>query len=239
MRTAAYICAFLIPVGVVSAAGESPANCSADRVQLSGFVSENSKHLSLEGAPPVPVEGVVVTLACTRGEDGSLQACRAACASEGATSPFLAAAMKRATTVRFMPMPRPGATAPGESFMSDWKILPSDRFTLAPVDLSRGDQVVFTAEPRGQDLHRFYPSEALELEQEAVLDVACMVREDLRAECPHIVVTLSRGNDEDIKHEFEDAARDIARIFRVAPQTKDSKSPVGTWFRKRIRFVLE
>jgi hypothetical protein len=106
-----------------------------------------------------------------------------------------------------------------------------------PVDLRRADQLVFDADPQATDLALRYPLSALRDGVEAKVDVTCVVRPDLTADCPHIAVGTT--GDERMVRAFRRASWSIARLFRLAPQTKDGKSPVGIWFRKTISFKLQ
>lgn len=244
MRAGLCSLAVVVLAGVAMADAESQA-CTWGKVPLEEFVvteglSENLKHLSLDGAPEIPSEGVRIPVTCTIDKDGAFQSCVAACAEmgAGAVSRFLPVVLRRASAIRVAPTNRSGGATAGATTTVVWTIEPNDRFTAAPVDLTRGDQLVFAQEPQRMDLARFYPWPALGREMEAALDIACVVRSDLAVDCPHIVVRLASGADEELKAAFEDAGRRIARLFKLAPTTKDGKSAVGTWFRKRIRFKI-
>jgi hypothetical protein len=228
---------------VAAAAGDTTSACKRGDTRPSELIfqtgtTENLRHLSLDGAPEVPQAGVVVAVTCTVGKSGSLESCAIACA-DAAAAPFGPAALKRMATVSVREVLRSGAPSSGATTTIDIRFAPTDRFTAAPIDLSRGDSLIFTADPKGKEWTRFYPIRAIRAESEAVLDIACVVREDLSADCPHIAVNVTNDEDGALRPEFEHAARQIARMFRVAPQTNDGNSPFGIWFRKRMRFVLQ
>ena len=225
---------------VAAAAEEAPeAKCVDDEAQRRDFVvvesfSENLQHISMEGVSDVPADGVSVEVKCTIDNDGRFAACRAGC-NDAKAAPFVAVALKRAAAVRVETKSRGGNSLIGVTVMAGFKIFPEDRLKVASVDFTRGDQLVFASVPTKDDLLRVYPSSAAESEVEAMVDMACVVQEDLSVQCPHGVV-FSRG--ERWIDPFEKAAKRVITHFRLAPQTKDGKSPVGIWFRRKVRFVL-
>jgi hypothetical protein len=243
MRTVAYVAALIALSGVSAASDSEKQVCNrgdtpiGDLVVYAGF-SENLRHHSLDGAPAIPDSGVVVPVTCTVAKDGSLSACNTACA-DPAVAPYAVAALARTRPIRVRETLNGGGASAGRTTTINIRFAPTDRFTLAPLDFMRGDLLILTGDPKGKDLARFYPIRAMRDEAEAVLDVACVVREDLSADCPYVAASVTRDYEGNLKPAFEHAARRIAKEFRVAPQTSDGRSPIGIWFRKRIRFVLQ
>ncbi|MEQ1863142.1 MAG: hypothetical protein ABL996_00655 [Micropepsaceae bacterium] len=197
------------------------------------------RHISLDGAPPVPSDGVRIVLHCTIGKnEGRMQDCTAACPCGDAGAPFVPAALKRADAVRVLETTRSGRSTAGARAAFEIFIVPSDKFENPTVDFSQGDRLTFTIEPNGSDFGQHYPRRALDRDVEAFIELGCVVRDDLGVECPDIRVYSARNDDTEIVDGFTRAAKTIADRFRAAPLTKDGKSAVGIGFRKRIRFKL-
>jgi hypothetical protein len=97
--------------------------------------------------------------------------------------------LQRATAVRVGTTSKKGEPIAGKRLALDTVIHPLDRFSNATVDFSRSDQLTF--DRTVNEARPPYPRRALDLEQEGIVDLGCIVQPDLSAACPDVrVMTL-------------------------------------------------
>jgi TonB family protein len=91
--------------------------------------------------------------------------------------------------------------------------------------------VTWLEQPNGRDYARYYPSRAMDREQEGRVTLDCLVSADGRISC-------SVTSEDPPNWGFGEASLRIARHFRVAPQTADGRATTGGRIRRTIVWRL-
>jgi hypothetical protein len=204
-------------------------------------VTPNISHTSLDGAPDVPDQGVRVSLTCVI-RDNALVNCVPDEHMTAVENAFISTALKRVRSIEVGPATRSGDSAAGRRSLVVVTIKPTDRFKGSSIDFSDGDLLSYDCRPSARDIERLYPRQAIYGDVEALVDLACQVNATLSFDCPDIRVELlsasARGDADDMKALFTDAAQHVMSLYRVAPRLANGKAAVGSGVRQRIRFVL-
>ncbi|HEY4125314.1 MAG TPA: hypothetical protein VGM36_11920 [Rhizomicrobium sp.] len=187
-------------------------------------------HHSLDGAMP-PAQPMNVALDCQIDDsDGHLGDCVADAKSDPAAAPYVSAALQRATDYRVADKTTGGKWTPGENTIATLRIAASDRRDGLKVDASKQELLKFLAQPRAEEMVRFYPRDALTAGVGADIQVGCVVQTDFSVVCPEI-----SAPDGAYQAQFRAAASQLVTLYRVAPTLTDGTSAVGTGFRATLK----
>ena len=199
-------------------------------------------HVSLDGAPAVPTEGVVVTLTCVIEVD-SLSNCVPEGQMTDVQKSFVSTALKRIRAVRVGPTTNADVPVSGRRTTLEIHIGPTDKFPDSKIDFSNGDLILYDQKPTIADINRFYPRIAVSANVEALVDLACMVNSDHSLGCADGRGNLLGEPDPDdtnaLKAAFADAAHHVLAQYHVSPLLQSGQSSTGTGVRHKIRFKLE
>lgn len=199
-----------------------------DKLQVTHAIGIGARHHSLDAAPAPPAGGVEVALACEIRDNGTL-ACNGDAGS--ATSPFLAAAKFRAGDMRVGRRTRDGRWTPGERTALVLKIMPEDRRTVGPVDVSKASLLQFA--DRSWVMTRF-PTAAMDLEISAIVFAGCVVQTDGSPICPELRVEPPK-----LEAEFIAAMLPHILAVRYAPKLTNGDSSLGVGVRLQYEFKSE
>lgn len=184
-------------------------------------------HHSLDAAPTPPAGGVEVPLACDIRDNGTL-----ACKSDSpSVPPFLAAARFRAGDMRVARRTRDRRWTPGERTSLVFKIMPEDRRTVGPVDISKASLLQLT--DRSWVASRF-PRDAIDLNLSATVFVGCVVQTDGSPICPELKVEPPK-----LEPEFIAAMLPNVLAARYAPKLTNGETSLGVGFRMQYEFKTE
>lgn len=201
-----------------------------DDLVFSAVPGSGRLHHSLDGVavPPAPVD---LSFDCTVDDlDGHLDECTLRDSAQ--SEPYLNAAMQRLSDYRVTDKTRSGKWTPGERTTATLRIAASDRRDGLVVDASKQGQLVFTAQPRTEEMVRYYPREAMAAGAGSDVSVGCVVQADLTAVCPEIAVSPGP-----YQAAFRAAAAQIVTLYRAAPALRDGSSAVGTGFRATLNLL--
>jgi len=182
-------------------------------------------HHSLDAAPPPPPQGVDVPLSCTIG--GVLN-CREGAGVPNAVRPFVGAAIARTAKMRVPRRLRDGRWTTGELTMPRIRIMPGDRRTVGPIDVSKSSLLRWIGEPRFG-----MPKIADHLPDGFVAKVSarCVVQTDGSLICPEIVA-LTEPHAE----EFRAAALSSLLNLQSEPRLTNGEPSAGTGYNIEIEY---
>jgi|GEM_PF-6351957 len=231
-----------------AAADNKPAQCVI-RIALSDYVKRPRKgdvrfddlvfsavpsigrlHHSLDGVA-LPGSPVDLSFDCVVDDlDGHLDACKPETREAGEA--LIAAGLQRLGDYRVTDKTRSGKWTPGEHTVAKVHIAASDRRDGLVVDASKQGQLVFAAQPRTEEMVRFFPRAAMADGVGSELSVGCVVQTDYSVICPELAVSAGAHSAA-----FRAAGAQIVTLYRAQPVLRDGSSSVGAGFRATISLL--
>lgn len=189
-------------------------------------------HHSLDGVAP-PAQAVNVALDCAIDDaDGHLGGCVPDQHNDPIAAAYVNSALERVNDYRIADKARGGKWTPGENTVAVLTISAADRRDGLRVDASKQDLLKFTAQPRQEEMVRFYPHDAMDAGAGTEMQFGCVVQADLSAVCPEISIPAGP-----FQAQFRAAASQLVTVYRVAPALSDGSSSVGTGFRTTLKLA--
>lgn len=203
---------------------------SFDDLVFSAVPSIGRLHHSLDSVA-LPGSPVDLSFDCVVDDlDGHLGACTPV--SREAGEALIAAGLQRLSDYRVADKTRSGKWTPGEHTIAKVHIAASDRRDELVVDVSKQGQLVFAAQPRTEEMVRFFPRAAMADGVGSELSVGCVVQTDYSVVCPQIAVSAGVH-----AQAFRKAAAEIVTLYRAQPTLRDGSSSVGAGFRATISLL--
>jgi hypothetical protein len=197
-------------------------------------------HYSLEGLA-LPAKGATLIGDCRLSRySGRVDYCRF---DPPADDALAAAARKRAQAMRFdRAALDPDNPVPLYTKIT-FKLAPDDRLKTPPpripTVLTAGPPPLpLTRQPTAQELYDYYPVQALRRGIEADVRLSCLVNPDLSLACDKVDVIWTSDGTDNQRADFEQAARGIAKLLRVAATTSWGAATAGTRQTLPIKFRI-